>query len=70
MPSLLSQAQVLYASQPLWAALLSLLFLHETVGLEGVAGGTLFLTAVFLAATAEAPDAACEKVNDDDVCEI
>lgn len=61
-----ARAQVLYASQPLWAALLSLVLLHETVGPEGLAGGTLFLCAVFLAATAPAPDADCEE----EICEI
>lgn len=61
-----ARAQVLYASQPLWAALLSLAFLGETVGIEGLAGGALFLAAVFLAATAPAPDANCEE----DTCEI
>ena len=60
-----ARAQVLYASQPLWAALLSLVFLHETVGPEGLAGGALFLAAVFLAATAPAPDPDCDA----DVCE-
>eukprot|EP00316_Scyphosphaera_apsteinii_P020324 CAMPEP_0119319876 /NCGR_PEP_ID=MMETSP1333-20130426/50706_1 /TAXON_ID=418940 /ORGANISM="Scyphosphaera apsteinii, Strain RCC1455" /LENGTH=359 /DNA_ID=CAMNT_0007326411 /DNA_START=246 /DNA_END=1326 /DNA_ORIENTATION=- len=61
-----ARAQVLYASQPLWAALLSLALLDETVGPEGLAGGALFLAAVFLAATAPAPDANCK----DEICEI
>lgn len=61
-----ARAQVLYASQPLWAALLSYALLHETVGLEGAAGGALFLAAVLLAATAPAPDPDCEDEN----CEV
>ena len=61
-----ARAQVLYASQPLWASMLSLVLLHETVGPEGVAGGALFLVAAFLAATAPAPDPDCEK----EICEI
>jgi len=61
-----ARAQVLYASQPLWSALLSLLLLHETVGTAGCVGGTLFLAAVFLAATAPAPNPDC----DEPVCEI
>ena len=61
-----TRAQVLYASQPLWASLLALIFLGETVGGTGVAGGGLFLTAVFIAATAPEPDANCEAVE----CEV
>lgn len=61
-----ARAQVIYASQPLWAALLSLVLLHETVGLEGVAGGAAFITACFLAATAPLPDPECGE----EVCEI
>ena len=42
----------LYASQPLWAAILSyLLFLGETLGTSGLVGGAAFLVALTLAAT-------------------
>jgi len=61
-----ARAQVVYASQPLWAAGLALVFLNETVGPEGVVGGLAFLAAMFLAATAPVPDANCEV----EVCEI
>jgi drug/metabolite transporter (DMT)-like permease len=61
-----ARAQILYASQPLWAALLSWGLLGETVGQQGMAGGMLFLVAMFLAATADVPDADCEK----DICEV
>jgi len=54
-----SRAQILYASQPLWAAVLSFVFLHEAFGTEGLIGGSLFLVAMFLAATAEMPDPNC-----------
>jgi drug/metabolite transporter (DMT)-like permease len=62
-----TRAQVVYASQPLWAAILSYLFLNEVVGPEGLVGGALFLGAMFLAATAEAPDPNCEQ---EDNCEV
>lgn len=61
-----ARAQVLYASQPLWAALLAVSLLGETVGPEGVLGGAAFLLAVFLAATAPPPDPDCGEEN----CEI
>ena len=61
-----ARAQVVYASQPLWAAILSLVFLGETVGAEGAIGGGLFLFAVFLAATAPDPDPNCAA----DTCEV
>lgn len=61
-----ARAQVIYASQPLWAALMSLLVLGETVGVQGVVGGAAFLVACFLAATAPEPDANCGQ----GVCEI
>ena len=57
---------MLYASQPLWAALLAVSLLGETVGPEGVLGGAAFLVAVFLAATAPPPDPDCGEEN----CEI
>jgi drug/metabolite transporter (DMT)-like permease len=52
-----ARAQILYASQPLWAALMSYLCLGETVGMTGAVGGTAFLGAMMLAATAEQPSA-------------
>lgn len=61
-----TRAQVVYASQPLWAAMLSFVLLGECLDTTGLIGGTLFLVAVFLAATAEAPDANCEEIN----CEV
>lgn len=60
-----ARAQILYASQPLWAAILSFLFLHETVTPQGMIGGTAFLIAVMLAATAPAPSPDCNN----DICE-
>lgn len=61
-----TRAQTLYASQPLWAAMLSYFFLGETVGAQGLVGGTAFLGALFLAATAEPPDPNCGEP----VCEV
>ena len=60
-----ARAQVIYASGPLWAALISLVTLGETVGAQGVAGGGAFLVAVLLAASTPAPDPDC----DENVCE-
>jgi drug/metabolite transporter (DMT)-like permease len=48
-----TKAQTIYASQPMWAALLSFFFLGETVGLQGLVGGGAFVSALFLAATSE-----------------
>ncbi|KAG7354052.1 EamA-like transporter family protein [Nitzschia inconspicua] len=61
-----TRCQTIYASQPLWAAILSFLFLGETIGSQGLIGGSVFLVALFLAATAEAPQADCGETN----CEI
>ena len=61
-----SRAQVVYASQPLWAAILSFVLLGETLGEKGMMGGFLFLSAIFLAASADSPDSNCEE----DVCEV
>jgi drug/metabolite transporter (DMT)-like permease len=61
-----ARAQILYASQPLWAAVISWAVLHETVGYMGALGGTLFLLAIYLAATADSPDPNCET----DLCEL
>jgi drug/metabolite transporter (DMT)-like permease len=61
-----TRCQTIYASQPLWAGFLSFVFLGETIGIEGAIGGTAFLSALFLAATAEAPDADCGEDN----CEV
>ncbi len=61
-----ARAQILYASQPLWAAIMSYFFLSEQVGSEGFVGGIAFLSAMFLAATAENPDPDCGKRD----CEV
>jgi drug/metabolite transporter (DMT)-like permease len=61
-----ARAQILYASQPLWAAVMGFFFLGEQVGTEGLIGGTAFLSAMFLAATAESPDPNCPAVE----CEV
>jgi drug/metabolite transporter (DMT)-like permease len=61
-----TRAQTLYASQPLWAAIISFVFLGETVGQQGLIGGAAFLSALFLAATAEPPDPDCGVEN----CEV
>ena len=50
--------QVVYATQPLMAAVLSYVFLHEEIGLIGLAGGALFMGALFLAGQ---PDAVAKK---------
>jgi drug/metabolite transporter (DMT)-like permease len=63
-----SRAQVVYASQPLWASILSFTLLGETLGENGLKGGFLFLAAIFLAASAESPDANCNDDNDN--CEV
>ena len=54
-----ARAQILFASQPLWAAVMSYFFLGEQVCTEGMIGGCAFLSAVFLASTAETPDPNC-----------
>ena len=61
-----TRAQVIYASQPLWAALISLCLLGETLGREGLYGGLFFLIAIFLAASAKVPEPNCEE----DICEV
>ena len=61
-----ARAQVIYASGPLWAALISLVCLGETVGPQGLVGGSAFLAAVLLAASTPAPDPNCEAVE----CEV
>jgi drug/metabolite transporter (DMT)-like permease len=61
-----SRAQVLYASQPLWASILSFALLGETMGNQGMMGASLFLIAIFFAATAESPDPNCGQ----DDCEV
>lgn len=61
-----TRSQTIYASQPLWAAIMSFVFLGETIGLNGAIGGTAFLVALFLAATTEAPDPNCGQEN----CEV
>ena len=56
-----SRAQIIYASGPLWAAILSFVALGETVGPQGVAGGAAFLAAVFVAATTPQAEAQQEQ---------
>jgi len=48
-----SWALFVYASQHLWASILSWSLLHETVGGEDLLGGMPFLAVLFLAAMAE-----------------
>lgn len=50
-----TRAQLIFASQPLWSAGLAYVLLHETVGPQGAVGGTAFLGALYLAATAPKP---------------
>lgn len=61
-----ARAQIVYASQPLWAAMMSMVVLGETVGDQGMLGGAAFLGAMLVAATAEAPDPDCPGQN----CEV
>jgi drug/metabolite transporter (DMT)-like permease len=61
-----TRSQTIYASQPLWAGIMSFVFLNETIGFNGAVGGAAFLAALFLAATAEAPDPNCGQEN----CEV
>ncbi|GAX11294.1 hypothetical protein FisN_7Lh402 [Fistulifera solaris] len=51
-----TRSQTIYASQPLWASLMSFVLLGETVGFQGFIGGSAFLIALMLAATAEPPE--------------
>ncbi len=51
-----TRSQTIYASQPLWASLMSFVLLGETVGFQGFVGGSAFLIALMLAATAEPPE--------------
>jgi len=61
-----ARAQILYASQPLWAAVMGFWLLGESFGTEGLIGGSAFLAAMFLAATAEMPDPNCPEKE----CEV
>lgn len=61
-----ARAQILYASQPLWASIMSFVLLGEQFGTEGMIGGAAFLAAMFLAATAEMPDPDCPEIE----CEV
>lgn len=56
-----TKCQTIYASQPLWAAILSYVFLGETLGIDGLVGGTAFLFALTLAATTSTETAGVEK---------
>ena len=55
-----TKCQTIYASQPLWAAGLSFVFLGERLGLSGMVGGSAFLIALALAATAETSTSTAE----------
>jgi len=57
-----TRAQTIFASQPLWAAGMNYAVLGSVLGIPGLAGGTAFLSALVLAATASGPTTA----NDDD----
>ena len=61
-----TRCQTIYASQPLWAGIMGFVVFGDTIGWQGVVGGSAFLTALFLAATTEAPDAECGKKQ----CEV
>ena len=61
-----ARAQILYASQPLWASIMGFVILNEQFGLEGFIGGAAFLGAMFLAATADMPNPDCGVVE----CEV
>jgi drug/metabolite transporter (DMT)-like permease len=60
-----TRCQTIYASQPLWAAMLSYIFLGETVGERGLIGGSIFIAALFLAATSEVPHPDCNSTKCD-----
>jgi drug/metabolite transporter (DMT)-like permease len=51
-----TRSQTIYASQPLWASLMSFALLGEIVGFQGFVGGSAFLVALMLAATTEPPE--------------
>ena len=61
-----ARAQILYASQPLWASIMGFVILNEQFGIEGFIGGAAFLGAMFLAATADMPNPDCGVVE----CEV
>jgi len=48
-----TKCQTIYASQPLWAGIMSYMCLGETFGTQALVGGGAFLVALYLAATAE-----------------
>lgn len=54
-----SRAQIIYASQPLWAAIMSFFLLGEQFGTSGLVGSSAFLGAIGLVATAELPNPNC-----------
>lgn len=60
-----TRAQTIFASQPLWASIMDYVVFGELMGIQGVVGGSAFIGALFLAATAEAPHTQLES-NDDD----
>lgn len=58
-----TKCQTIYASQPLWAAIMSFAFLKERLGLSGVIGGTTFLVALVLAASEESSTTTTPATN-------
>jgi drug/metabolite transporter (DMT)-like permease len=61
-----ARAQIVYASQPIWAGILAYLCLGETLGVYGGFGAVLFVAAIGLAATAPSPDPDCPETS----CEV
>mmetsp|Transcript_19131 Transcript_19131/g.27659 ORF Transcript_19131/g.27659 Transcript_19131/m.27659 type:complete len:451 (-) Transcript_19131:258-1610(-) len=61
-----TRAQTIFASQPLMSAILSFIFLGETIGIQGAAGGSAFLFALYLAITSPKDEEA--TVIDGEVC--
>lgn len=62
-----TKCQTIYASQPLWAAGLSFIFLGERLGLSGMVGGSAFLIALALAATAETSTTTAETEDNEPI---
>jgi len=61
-----TRAQTIFASQPLMSAILSFIFLGETIGIQGAVGGSAFLFALYLSITSP-KDEEPEEV-DGEVC--
>ena len=65
-----ARCQIIYATGPLWAALMAFAFLGEPASSGGLAGGALFLAAIFLAASAPPPTEVCVEDDDGERCEV